>query len=466
MIEYKRLNSVDLIDEAGALLYQIYIVQYKWSFSYDNPSDLRIITKNKRKILIDKFTANAVWFGAFDGEQMIGCARLSGLDENVKLEIEAYPITNEVRAYLSKSKNSCLEITKSAVKKEYQSKGIIKNIFLMLFEYCQKHHLSIFACTHHTYLIKLFSRVEFPLKIEQAFKYDDIDPMPVNFYYASYEKKEVEHIIYLLKLLGKSSNDKSSKLFEALELVAPVLPTPVYWHDINGVVLGINEHCLKAIGTSREIVGKTPYEFYPKEIAEHILKHNEKVMLTGEVLSQEEIIKDITTGQPKYFASIKAPLYDDNGKVIGIVGSSIDITAEKEAQELRIINQQYQVEAKSDELTKSFVNEINYTIQSHINKRLKLAMGQEFSLTEDDTDDISLTKRERLILYCLINGKDSKWIANYISKKEAKDLSHTTVVAFINKGLYKKLNVTNIPDLVEKAQLMQLIETMPDDIFN
>lgn len=123
-------------------------------------------------------------------------------------------------------------------------------------------------------------------------------------------------------------------IFDALDAVAAILPAPVYWHDTTGVVLGINDQCLKAMGASREIVGKRPYDFYPKEVADHILEHNKKVMSTEQILSQEEMIEDITTKQVKYFTAIKAPLYDDCGRVIGIVGTSIDITAEKEAEKL------------------------------------------------------------------------------------------------------------------------------------
>ncbi len=128
---------------------------------------------------------------------------------------------------------------------------------------------------------------------------------------------------------------KKPKILEDLEQIASILPTLIYWHDKQGVVLGLNEICLKAIGGERNIIGKIPYEFYPKEIAEMILKNNEKVMLTGETLYQEEMIQDITTGEIKYFTSIKAPFHDDEGNTIGIIGTSIDITEKKEAERLK-----------------------------------------------------------------------------------------------------------------------------------
>lgn len=141
----------------------------------------------------------------------------------------------------------------------------------------------------------------------------------------------------IIALIGISIEQKSPKILDALERVSKILPTPMYWEDLNSVILGGNERVFKATGSlSREAyVGKTLYELYPKEMADHIKIHNEEVMRTGKTLSQEEVIKDITTGEIKYFKAVKAPLRDDDGNMIGIVGTSIDITAEKEAAKLR-----------------------------------------------------------------------------------------------------------------------------------
>lgn len=136
-------------------------------------------------------------------------------------------------------------------------------------------------------------------------------------------------------------DNNEPSIFKALKAVASVLPTPFYWMSTQGVVLGINELGLKAIGTTREIIGKKPYAFYKHEIAEHILKHNAEVMHREEILSQEEWIEDITTKEKTCFSSIKAPLYNDEGNVIGIVGTSIEITAEKELELLRLENERH-----------------------------------------------------------------------------------------------------------------------------
>jgi len=90
LITIKRLNTPALITEACSLLYEVYIQQQNWQFSPDNPSKLRVEIRNNKSVLVDRFTDHAIWFGAFDDDKLVGCVRLSGVDENNQLEIEGY----------------------------------------------------------------------------------------------------------------------------------------------------------------------------------------------------------------------------------------------------------------------------------------------------------------------------------------------------------------------------------------
>lgn len=138
-----------------------------------------------------------------------------------------------------------------------------------------------------------------------------------------------------------TAKDKAT-ILEELEKITPLLPTPIYWEDVNSVVIGFNKLVQEGIGAEKaeDILGKTPYEFYPHEMADHIVKHNEEVMLREEILTQDESIKDVTTGKIKHYTAVKAPLYDDEGNTIGVVGTSIDITERVELeQKLKTANQ-------------------------------------------------------------------------------------------------------------------------------
>lgn len=375
-ITIKKLDTPELIEDACALLYVVHFEQGGWKFSPDNPSNLRVKIKDGRKLLVDRFTDNAIWFGAFDNTQLLGCARLTFVDENNKLEMESYESSTIIQQYLPKDKIRCAEIARCAVLQGKSNLGVrISDLFLAAFRYCEEKQYSILAASHNVYIISLFKKIGYPLKKEHAFKYEEQDVAPVNFYFADYEKAEVKNMILNLESYKKEIKPNNSKMLDALEIVAPILPTVVYWHDTRGVVLGVNSHCLRSIGATTDIIGKTPYDFYPKEIAEHILSHNELVMKTGEILSQDEPIEDVSTGEVKVFHSTKAPLYNDEGKVIGIIGSSIDVTAEKEAERLKIENEKQKTLLVEQEKFTKIANQVSHDIRSPLSSLLMILKG-------------------------------------------------------------------------------------------
>lgn len=373
MIVIKRLDTAELIEDACALLYTVHFEEGGWKFAPDNPSQLRVEIKDNRKLLVDRFTDDAIWFGAFDNSKLMGCARLTFIDENNELEMEAYKSSAVIQQYLPKDKSRCAEIARCAILQSKNSLGIrISDLFLAAFRYCEENEYSICAASHNVYIISLFKKIGYPLKKECAFRYEEQDLAPVNFYFADYAKAEVRNMILNLENYKKDIRPNNSKMLDALETVAPILPTVVYWHDTQGVILGVNPHCLKSIGATTDIIGKTPYDFYPKEIAEHILSHNELVMKTGEILSQDEAIEDVSTGEVKIFHSTKAPLYNDAGKVIGIIGSSIEVTAEKEAERLKIENEKQKTLLIEQEKFTKVANKVSHDIRSPLSSLLMI----------------------------------------------------------------------------------------------
>ncbi|MDO8954750.1 MAG: PAS domain-containing sensor histidine kinase [Gammaproteobacteria bacterium] len=159
-------------------------------------------------------------------------------------------------------------------------------------------------------------------------------------------------------------NVKRPKILDELQRISQILPVPIYWLDVNSVAIGGNEAVFKAIGASQDAIGKTPYDFYPFELADNIVRHNEEVIRTGKILTQEEPIKDMITGEIKYFTAIKAPLRDDDGNIIGIVGTSIDITAEKDAERLKIENESHKNSLQEQEKFKNIAEQVAHDIRS------------------------------------------------------------------------------------------------------
>ena len=119
-------------------------------------------------------------------------------------------------------------------------------------------------------------------------------------------------------------------LNEALKL----LPGSIYLKDIKGVYLGCNKFQAEMAGfdSPSHIIGKTDYDMPWKNDADVITANDKKIMRNG--IAEELIEKAILFDNTEIIMqSIKAPLCDNYGKVIGIVGVSLDITARKQAEE-------------------------------------------------------------------------------------------------------------------------------------
>lgn len=179
-------------------------------------------------------------------------------------------------------------------------------------------------------------------------------------------------------------NLKKSNVLKYLDSLASSFPIPVYWVDLNSKALGANQQTLAAIGLAsiEKVLGKTPYDLYPPDLAERIVTHNEEIIRTGKMLSQEETIVSII-GEVKHYNAFKAPLRDEDGRIIGILGSSIDITGQKLAEKIRLENETQKVALQEQEKFQKVVDQVAHDIRSPLASMLMiLQCSQDMPETE------------------------------------------------------------------------------------
>ena len=160
----------------------------------------------------------------------------------------------------------------------------------------------------------------------------------------------------------------SNNIKPSFEEFADILPEPIYWLDLNQVILGFNASAIKAVGaqSKEELIGKTPLEIYPKEMAEDIIAHHKEVIRTGKQMTVEESIVDITTGETKVFDATIAPLYDEDKNIIGTCGLSVDTTERKRHKgqlESKLAFQQHLFEEFAEQIPGGFYwCDLNYKL--------------------------------------------------------------------------------------------------------
>lgn len=120
-----------------------------------------------------------------------------------------------------------------------------------------------------------------------------------------------------------------------LRTVIDNIPDSIYCKDLNGrkTLANITELRYSGAKSEKEILGKTDFDFYPKELAEGFFADDQLVVQTGNpVLNREEFVLD-EFGQRQWLLTSKLPLKDEKGSIVGIVGIGHNITSRKQAEE-------------------------------------------------------------------------------------------------------------------------------------
>ncbi len=94
-------------------------------------------------------------------------------------------------------------------------------------------------------------------------------------------------------------------------------------------------------GPPEKFLGKTDYDFFPKEEADVFWEKDNQVFSSGETVINEEFLTD-ANGQRHIISTKKATFLNEKGERI-LVGIIRDITAEKELQELRAYTSQQEL---------------------------------------------------------------------------------------------------------------------------
>ncbi|MEA3369995.1 MAG: PAS domain S-box protein [Campylobacterota bacterium] len=99
----------------------------------------------------------------------------------------------------------------------------------------------------------------------------------------------------------------------------------------------------KFIGHSRdELLGKEDYDLFDKEVADSFRAYDKKMLESGKTQSNYEWVT-YPDGREVYLLTVKAPLRDASGKILGLVGNSVDMTAQKNLEdELRLSKEQFE----------------------------------------------------------------------------------------------------------------------------
>jgi PAS domain S-box-containing protein len=116
-----------------------------------------------------------------------------------------------------------------------------------------------------------------------------------------------------------------------LQDIADYSSVLIYVKDADGRYLLINKQYERRYGLTREqVLGRTDFEIYPREIALAYVEHDARVLTTNQAIEVEEPGIDLDKGGN--WLSIKFPLRDESGEPYAVGGISTDISDRKRAE--------------------------------------------------------------------------------------------------------------------------------------
>jgi PAS domain S-box-containing protein len=135
----------------------------------------------------------------------------------------------------------------------------------------------------------------------------------------------------------RASEREAREATRLLEAVLEAVPAPIYVKDAQGRMQMANTPVMEAIGKPwEEVRGRTDLEYLddPSQ-ALQVMENDRLVISTGTRQELEEVVGMDETGRPRTWLSWKSPFRDEAGRVTGLVGASLDVTARKRAEDVR-----------------------------------------------------------------------------------------------------------------------------------
>ncbi|MGL6029242.1 MAG: response regulator [Legionella sp.] len=186
------------------------------------------------------------------------------------------------------------------------------------------------------------------------------------------------------------------QMLELLELVASTLSVPVYWHDINGMLLGSNN-------VFRQIIAAHNQENY-------IIPGNYEGFGAEQLRLHNDISMENIAGLSPYYSVTDAALHQTDGKIIAIVGSIVKhpVTKTEHMNKDRILNEnQNRYRSAQLQLSDAINNLLNSANDQDKSKQTYKQCNELFAVLNDIFNKIQTTDScaHEINTYPIINAE-------------------------------------------------------------
>jgi len=210
----------------------------------------------------------------------------------------------------------------------------------------------------------------------------------------------------------------------------------IYVKDPQSRFVRVNKGILDkySFTTPEQILGKTDFDFFPADMAQQDFADEQKILQTGQPLMGLEGIEIWADRPPTWVSTTKVAVRDYEGKIIGTLGISRDITDRKQKEEeILLLNKSLEkkVEARTKDLLlkNKELEEFTYTVSHDLKAPLRGISGYSTLLLQEHADQLDNEGKgflEKLILSseqlgCLIDD-----LLTY-SRLEKREVTFSTI---------------------------------------
>ncbi len=195
--------------------------------------------------------------------------------------------------------------------------------------------------------------------------------------------EESERRSQLLNKQNALLEEEARKRYESenhLQTLIETIPDLVWLKDPDGVYLTCNPKFERFFNAKKaDIVGKTDYDFFEPELAEFFRGHDKAAIDAGKPRINEESITYADDGHEELLETIKTPMRDRDGKLVGVLGIARDITERKRIENrLRTLSQAIEQSPVSVIITDPDANiqYVNYAFEQLTGYSSAEAVGQ------------------------------------------------------------------------------------------
>jgi PAS domain S-box-containing protein len=183
---------------------------------------------------------------------------------------------------------------------------------------------------------------------------------------------------------------RENKLMQAL---MDNIPDAIYFKDTESRFTRVNRHApYRGNNAPLDVVGKTDFDFFIEAHARAAYEAEQEIIRTGQPMIDAVEKETYPDGSITWLSTTKVPIFDEAGKVTGIVGISRDITERKRGEEERIQLIHEQAAREEAEAANRFKDEFLAIVSHELRTPLTSILGWSSLLRREQHDQALLSK--------------------------------------------------------------------------